>query len=58
MTDEQREEKAKFVQGLRDLARFMEQHDVVKTPWNVTLSLFPENKEELAAYARVTTWKK
>lgn len=53
------EERALFIQSLRDCAEFLEAHPGVKTPLGtVMLNVFVDSKDELAAHARATSWQK
>ena len=54
-TDERR---TAFIQALRECATFLETHPTVKQPVYNVLNVFVNTKDELAAYARVTSWEK
>lgn len=52
-------ERAIYIQSLRDCADFLEQHPAVKLPVScVSFNAFVDTKEELAAQARLTSWEK
>lgn len=51
------ETRDSFIQGLRDLATFLEDHPGVMTPSWLQINVFP-NKDELAKQARQTSWLK
>ncbi len=52
------EARARIVQGLRELASFLEAHPEVPTPYVGTQNAFVQTKEEIAAVARVGSWEK
>jgi hypothetical protein len=58
-TDQDAEnERRLFIQGLRDLAVFLESHPAVPTPYSNDINVFVSTKEELATIARSSTWAK
>jgi len=55
MTDERR---AEVIAGLRQIADFLEQHPGVPAPDYSTLNSRAGTKEQIAAIARLATWRK
>lgn len=51
-------ERAELIQGLRELATFLETHPEVPTPVYTALNVFVKTREDLSAVARVGSWQK
>jgi hypothetical protein len=56
MTDTVR--RTAFIQSLCDCADFLERHQAVKAPQYVTMNVFVNTREEVAAHAKAASWKK
>lgn len=53
------EQRKKFITALRELADFLDAHPTVAVPeYGVTINVFVDSKEELAAHAKTSTWQK
>lgn len=50
--------RASIVEGLRQLANFLEGHPDVAAPYNVQVNAFVETREELTAAAKALGWQK
>ncbi len=50
--------RAAFIQALRGCASFLEQHPEIGMPVSTTMNVFVDEREEVAAVARMTTWEK
>jgi len=51
--------REEFINGLREVARFLERHPEMPTPTcPLTVNVFVDTKEELAALARFGPWQK
>src|SRR6185436_6909693 len=50
--------RAAFVQGLRDLAAFIETHPGVQCPRYHTFNVFLNTREEVSQHARQASWEK
>lgn len=51
-------ERAEFIRGLRECADFFEAHPSVDVPYEQQIDIFVTDKAELAAIARVASWRK
>ena len=47
-----------FIQSLRDLATFLEEHPAVWAPQYVNINAFVNTREEVVAQARAASWEK
>lgn len=52
------ERREQFIQGLRNMAAFFENHPGVAVPHYNTFSVFVDKREELVEQAKITSWKK
>lgn len=50
--------RAEFIQGLRDLAAFLETHPTVSAPRYTTLNVFLDKREDVVTHARAASWEK
>ena len=50
--------RAAFVQGLRDLAAFIESHPGVTCPKYAVMNAFVNTRDEIVANAKAATWEK
>lgn len=50
--------RSAFVQGLRDMADFLEQHPNVDHPKNDTMNVFVSTREDIVRNARGSSWEK
>lgn len=57
-TEAREKERAATIQGLRELAMFLEQHPEVPCPMVGGQNAFIATKAEMRALARVTSWRK
>lgn len=55
---EESKRRRMFIQGLRDMADFFENHPDLKFPHYSGLNVFVNTREEIAEIARQSTWSK
>ncbi len=56
--EQEQEQRADYIRGLRELASFLEAHPAVQTPPSTNVNVFVRYKSDITSHARLASWQK